>query len=198
MAFRCHSRPGFTLVEAMVALSITLLAGSVMLLSIEGSVQATDSAVEETIAQGMAEQIVDEVMGCIYKATTAGPYQWPLTPSGWEANGNGRERFDDTDDFNGFSTVGAEDIWGRPLGQGDDEGGLRHAHFRVRNGFFSKWRQDIEVYYVSDSDTSVRLSAGQTSNYRAVEVVISRELYDGAIRELARVRRVYAYIPSPT
>lgn len=192
-----RSRRGFTLIEALASLTILVLAGGVMLMAVETMVQSNDDAIERTIAEGIARQIVDEVMGKRYKATTVGPYQYPLGPSGWEANGNGRERFDDTDDFHHFSAKPAEDIWGKPLGAGDDQGGWRHGHFRVAPGYFNKWKQKIKVYYVNDNNLAQRLNGSNTSNHRAVEVTILRQQNDGAFKEIANVRRVYAYVPVP-
>jgi hypothetical protein len=71
---------------------------------------------------------------------------------------------------------------------------LRHANFRSPSGFES-WRQRIEVYYVSESDPSTALANSQTSDYRAVEVVIERRLSSGDYLELARRRRIVANVP---
>ena len=79
----------------------------------------TSESLEQTIASGMARQIVDEVLGARYKEAGTSPYQYPLTANSWELQGTGRERFDDTDDFNGFRAQPAEDLWGLELGQGD-------------------------------------------------------------------------------
>jgi hypothetical protein len=64
-------------------------------------------------------------------------------------------------------------------------------------GFFQNWREEVEVYYVSEADPSRRLSNGQTSNLRAVDVRIYHDAPQGGSRELARIRRVYAYVPPP-
>jgi len=186
---------GFTLIEAMTALAITAMAGAMILLSLETSLQNSEQIVVETIAQGMAKQIIDEAIGCRYMSPGGDPYQWPLTPNSWEQAGNGRERFDDTDDFVGITANSAEDIHGQPLGEGDYNGGLRPTAFMAPSGYFTDWRQEIDVYYVDDDDLSVRLATGQTSNHRAVEVVISRQLASGDYLELARIRRVTAYVP---
>lgn len=190
-------RCGFTLVEALVALTIMTMIGAVVLVSIETSVVNTKSNVDSSIAEGMAQQLVDEVLGKRYHAIGSDPYDYPLTGSNWELEGNGRERFNDTDDFNGFVANGAENIWGNPLGEGDGAGGFRHANLRVESGYFDTWRQEIEVYYVDENDLSLRLDPYETSNYRAVEVTISRQQSDGAYMPLANLRRVYAYVPVP-
>jgi len=196
--FLCKARPrsGFTLVESILAMTLMLIAGAAMLLAVDSAVLSTDLAMEETIAQGMARQIMDEVVGNRYMAAGADPHQYPLTANNWEQNGNGRERFDDIDDFNGFLTDHAEDRWGQPIGEGDGAGRLRHASLRVADGYFDGWRQSVDVYYVDEFDVSVQLPAGDTSNFRAVEVVIERQRANGAWHELARLRRVVAYVPS--
>ncbi len=193
----CKRQRGFSLTESLVALTILAMASAVILLAVETSVSTTYDSVESTIAEGMAQQLIDEVLATRYKAPSADPYQFPLVASGWELAGNGRERFNDTDDFNGFVAHSAEDKWGRPLGQGNGHGGLRHEAFRARPGYFHGWLQKIEVYYVDNDDPSTRLRGSATSNYRAVEVTISRKNPDDSIRTLANLRRVFAYVPPP-
>src|SRR6187397_902006 len=55
-------RRGFSIVEAIVALSITALAGAVLLLAVESTVQSTTDSVQRTIADGMAQQLLDEAL----------------------------------------------------------------------------------------------------------------------------------------
>jgi prepilin-type N-terminal cleavage/methylation domain-containing protein len=192
-----RSRNGFTLVEALAALTILVMASSVILLSLETAVNTAVDGVESTIAEGLADQIIVEVLGRRYKAFGTDAYQYPLGPSSWEQQGNGRERFNDTDDFHSFVAEGAEDVWGLPLGTGDGEGRPRHPNFQVPAEFFKNWRQDIAVHYVNETDLSQNLGRYQTSNFRAVEVTISRRLADGTLRPLATRRRVFAYVPEP-
>jgi type II secretory pathway pseudopilin PulG len=194
---RPSCRPAFTLVEALVSTTIMALAAAVLLLGVQTSLDTTSDALDQTIANGMARQLVDEVMGQSYMIPGGSPYDYPLGPSSWEAAGQGRERFNDSDDYNGYAARPAKDIWGVEMGQGDGVGGLRHANFRLRSGYFADWRQAIQVYYVSDADPSQRLAAGQTSNSRAVDVAITRRLSDGSEFPLANLRRVYSYVPPP-
>ena len=71
----------------------------------------------------------------------------------------------------------------------------RHPEFQAPADFFDDWRQEIDVYYVDESDLTTRLPWSQTSDYRAVEVRIFKDLPEGGSRELARLRRVVAYVP---
>jgi type II secretory pathway pseudopilin PulG len=189
-------RRGYTLVEAMVALSLTAMAGAVVLRSIETSLDAADQALQQTIAAGLAEQLLDEALGAMYCAPGGDSQQFPLGADAWESQGAGRERFNEIGDYHGFAAQPPEDPWGSALGQGDEEGGLRHPNFRSRAGGFAAWKQEVEVYYVDENDPSVRLPASQTSNYRAVEVVIRRQVGNNGYLELARLRRVIANLPT--
>ena len=200
--FRPHS--GFTLIEALVAIGIMALAGSVLLLASQTSLDATDEAAKQAIAQGICEQVLDEIMSKRYMEAGSTYNQNTLSSSAGETT---RVSYNDTDDFNGYSVQPIQGTYGETLGTGDDAGGLRHANFRVVNGYFNKWRLRVDVYYVSSSDLSVRLdnpavaaggSLSTTSGYRAAEVTVEFQDTDGTYKPLAQGRRVYAYIPPPT
>jgi len=178
-----------------VAIGVTAMAGSVLLLGLTGSVQSTQEAMHQTIAQGIAEQLADEVVGCRYMAPGTTPYQIGLGPSGSELATGTRELFNDVDDFHDFTAQPPEDPWGVPLGQDDGAGGERHPAFQLPEGYFDRWREEIKVYYVDESDLVTPLPQGQTSDYRLVEVRVLYERPEGGTRELARVRRVVAYVP---
>ena len=174
------------------------MAASVVLLAMETSLETTADSVDQTIAQGLADQILDEILGLRYAANAASVYQYPLGPSAYELAGNGRERFNDIDDFHGFRQRPAEDRFGIALGQGDGAGGQRHAALRVSDDRFNHWRIAIDVQYVEADDLASPLAAGATSDYRAVQVRIQHIAADGTKRELARSRRIVAYIAPPS
>jgi type II secretory pathway pseudopilin PulG len=189
-------RTAFSLIEAMVALSITAMAGAVLLLATQGVVETTNDAIAQTIAQGMAAQLIDEVLGARY-CHASDPYETTLGPTAAERVGSRRDRFNDSDDFHDYTARPPQDTWGKSLGQGDWNGSLRHPALRSPGDPFNQWRQKVEVYYVDPSDPTVRKASGQWSDYRAVEVTIERVETDGAIRPLAKLRRVYCYVPIP-
>lgn len=186
---------GFTLVEALVALSITAIAGAVLLLSVDNVLSTTNDAVDRTIAQGMANQLIDEVVGLRY-CESDNPHEFSLGPTGSENRGVKRDRYDDTDDFDGYEASPPRDRWGNSLGQMDNSGDGRPSALRSSTTEFQQWRQKIAVYYVSASNPDVRLPDWLPSDYRAVEVIIEREAPNGAVRPLAQVRRVFCYVPA--
>lgn len=187
---------GFSLIEALVALSITAMAGSVLLLATEGVLKTTNDAVDQTIAQGIATQLIDEVLGARYCATN-NPYETSLSASSWERSGSGRSRFNDTDDYNAFVAAPPVDIYGNALGQGDSDGNLRHPALRSSPTEFQRWRQRIEVYYVNPTNPAMRHPNNNPTDYRAVEVTIEREEANGSLRPLVTMRRVFCYVPIP-
>jgi hypothetical protein len=124
------------------------------------------------------------------------PYATTLQSDAGESVGPGRSLFDDIDDYNGYRGQPPSDRWGVALGTDNGQGATRNAGFQARSGYFSRWRQQVDVYYVSNSDSSQALSAGSTSNFRAVRVTI---LVDDAARgplQRAQLTRVFAYVPS--
>ena len=185
----------FTLIEALVSISIAAIAASVLLLGITSSVQTSNEALQQTIAHGMAQQLMDEVVGRRYHDEDAGPYQTTFTASFYERGGSGRERYDDVDDYDGIRSLPPTDPWGIELGKDDGEGGERHPGFQAPAGFFDNWRQEIDVYYVDPSDLTAALPAGQVSDYRAVRVRIVYVDPERGDRVLAELSRVVAYVP---
>lgn len=194
--YRPARRRGFTLIEALVSITITAIAGSVLLLGFTSAVGTTHQSMQQTIAQGIANQLADEVVGCRYMATGTTPYQVSLGASSWENATGTRERYNDIDDFHGFMAQPPVDPWGVPLGTDDQSGAERHSAFRIAEGYLDDWHEEISIYYVDPTDLTTPLPSGQVSDYRVVEVAVLYDRPEGGTRELARVRRVVAYVPS--
>lgn len=193
---RIRRRAGFSLVEALVAITVLAFAGSVLLLAVESSLQTTTDAIDRSIADGIAQQLLDEI--ALQRFMEPGSESTDsLGRTGWEDSGNGRTRYNDTDDYHNHEAQPVAGWWGEPLGTGDDAGGTRHAAFQIPAGHFSHWRQRVEVYFVDPVDPSIRLANG-TSELRAIEVHIERVEADGGIRPLASRKKVIAYVRPPT
>lgn len=181
--FRLGTRAAFTLVEALLAITFTAMAGSALLLGIGGSLQSTSDAMHETVAQGMAQQLMDEVLGGRYASD--------------QPNGAGpREVFNDAEDYNTLRITPPEDPSGIELGKEDKDGEKRHVNFWAPTdpdsgniAFFRGWRQEVEVEVVDN----VNLPAG--FQVRAIVVRIIREVPGVGPRELASLRRVVTYVP---
>ena len=155
----------FTLIEVLVAISIASIAGSVLLLGITSSTQTTTESLQQTIALGMAQQLMDKAVG------------EPNLPLGITQD------------------TPPVDPWGIELGKDDGEGDQRHSAFQAPDRFFENWRQVVDVYYVDDSDLVTRLPTGQDGDPFAVEVSIYYDHPGRGSRLLATLRQVIAYVP---
>lgn len=193
-------KTAFTLIEAVVAMTITAIAASALLLGVNSSLMNTVEAEEQAIAMGIAQQLLDEVLGSRYCVLPSSPGQDTahdivLKPSETKAAPGTRELLTDTDDYNGFRHQPPVDTWGVELGKEDRDGKQRHPAFMTSPGYLGRWREEIRVYYVDPSDFTKPLPSGQVSDYRAVEAIVSCTTAQGGIRELARLRHVVAYVP---
>lgn len=165
-----------------------------MLLGIASTIQSTRAAQELMIGNGLAQMLMDEIAGKKYTEDLSQPYQYPFSANNNELVGPGWSRFNDIDDFINIRSSPPKDSWNVPLGNDDGRGGSRHPNFRVGD-FLSKWRQEIDVYYVNANNLTQRLTGSQTSPYRAVEVRIYVDDANGGRRLVSNLRRVFAYVP---
>jgi type II secretory pathway pseudopilin PulG len=188
-----QQRAGFTLIEATVAITLTAMAASVLLMGTSTSLGTSQDVQDQTIALGMAQQLMDEVVGNRYMESGGNPCSTTLGPDAGETNGT-RALFDDIDDYNGWRSQPPKDCCGTALGSDNGQGGVRDPNFQAPAGRFDRWRQEIDVSYVSETDLTTALSGGQTSDYRVVEVRILRDFPQGGSRQLAKLRRVVAYV----
>ena len=189
--------PAFTIIEALIALSITSLAGAVLLLSVQSSLETTLEAVHRTIADGVAQQTMDEILTKRYTEQAEDPLGGVLGPLTSEVLGNlGTAQFDDADDFAGYVAQPLRDLHGEILGTGDDNGNLRLQNLRVPSNFFQDWRVRVEVYYVEPGN-HLNHSAAAT-NFRAIEVHVELVKDGGTIFPLANRKRVVCYLPPPS
>ena len=166
------------------------------LLATQTAMDSSDYAFEQNLARGIANQMIDEVLGRRYGAAGESPYQYPLSAEDDEISSpQKRILFDDTDDFNNYSSRPLRDPWAIELGQGDGAGGSRHSNFRLRDDYFDDWAVEVRVVYANPSELSENLTGSNTSGYRALEVTVGKYDGDGSSRRLATIRRVYGYVP---
>jgi type II secretory pathway pseudopilin PulG len=189
-------RGAFSLIEALIALSITSMAGAVLLLSVQSSLETTIEAVQRTIADGVAQQTMDEITTKRFVGPAENPLTSVLGPLTSEILNDATALFDDADDYAGYVAQPVKGTYGEILGTGDDNGDLRLQNFRVRSDYFDNWRIRVDVYFVDPNDHTVR-SASPT-NFRAVDVHVELMRDNGAAIPLSSRRRVFAYLPPPS
>ena len=118
-------RAGFTLVEAVVSTAIVTMAGSALLLGVASAIDATDMVLEQALAEGMAQQLMDEIAGRRYAEPGVGAHQTSLGPGVGRVDRPSRADFDDLDDYHRLNVSPPRDLWGIPLGRDDGAGSRR-------------------------------------------------------------------------
>jgi hypothetical protein len=142
--------------------------------------------------------MMDEIAGARYHDVGGTPTDTPMGASAAEKAGPGRRLFDSIDDYNNYNNEGSlapTDFWGVPLGTDDGAGGQRHPLMRLPASQLAPWRRKVSVSYVNIDYPSVDLSTSNSSNYRAAEVTIRYTDPETGIREVTKIRRVFANIP---
>ncbi len=188
-------RTGFTLVEVSVAMTLMAVAGSTLLVGLATTTDTVEESVDVAAARGLAQQLMDEVLGMRYMEAGAGPYDTPLCPGSAEVAAGARRQFDDIDDYNGIRTSPPTDRWGIASGTDDGMQSTRPTALRAPTAFFSGWQQQVDVQYVNESNLSQTLSGSSTSNYRVIHVRITTTLAGGGTKKLAHLSRIVAYVP---
>ncbi|MCC9604545.1 prepilin-type N-terminal cleavage/methylation domain-containing protein [Blastopirellula sp. JC732] len=191
-------RRGFSLIEALICLTVITITSAALLLSVESTLEATMDAQEMTIASGLADQMLDEALGQDWvDPTMSDPYPTSLSASTAEASAAGRSEYDDTDDYNDYTSTPPTSIDGITLGQSDGAGRYLPASFQMSGSFLQRWRCKCEVYYVDKNDLSLELDDSNSGPYRAIEATVFH--LDGTTwREVLTRRRVFTYVPPTT
>ena len=170
---RRQSDNAFTMIEVVLAITVMALAGSILLLGTSASLQTTQNAMHGAIARGMAQQLMDEIVGCRYYEPGVDPHSTILGPDGSEATGGTRQYFDDSDDFNGLRTTPPKDFYGVALGKDNGQGGTRNPLFQISPGDYRQLAtrsgcllcKRIESEHQVAHRANQRLSRGRGSHY---------------------------------
>ena len=193
---RHQYRCAFSLVEVLVSLAIIGMAGAALLLATESANQNGNDALSATIARGIAEQVLDDVMGQRYMAVGESSTVLPLGIETGEASTPVKTAlFDDTDDFHGLDQSPPLDRWGISLGQGNGAGGLRPDDFRLSPSYLANWRLTVAIRYVDEANPAADLAGNATGGMRSATVTVTRTV-NGVTDTLAQVRRVFSYVPT--
>lgn len=188
-------RAAFTLVEALLGVTVTSVAGTAVLLGLSSSLDSADASLSQLTATGLAQLYLDELSGLMYAEPGNGP-QGGMGPGSPEQAGLGRTLYDDMDDYHGLSNQPPRDTWNVNYGEDNGAGGQRHPNFRLPTGALANYRVACEIYYVSSSNLTTRLTGSSRSNYRAIHVRVFVSESGRGERQLVDLRRVVGYVPS--
>jgi Tfp pilus assembly protein PilV len=182
------NRSGFSLVEALVAVAITAIAGAALFASIGAAVRSSTAAAQVALAEGLAEQLMDEI------AARRFPPETNSVPSG-----STRATFDDVDDYDLWSATPPEDRTGRLLGTEGFMSGqtevARMAQMRPDMDLMGSVTRSVTVERLElDGGTGWNVVTDHT-NHRRVTVRIEFTNGNGTKVPLAEITRVFSYVP---
>lgn len=188
----CIGRPGFSLVEALVAISITTIAGSALLTSLGAAVRSSTDAAHVAVARGLAEQLMDEVAASRFP---------DLTDS--RPGGLTRADFDDIDDYNGWSANPPLSQLGEPIGSeglriqtgGIESYSTRPTPMQPEPQFLQYFSREVQVERILPDAGSNWTVTTQHTNYRRVHVRVKYIDRNSNSITLVEIPRIFSYVP---
>ncbi len=187
---RCSNRRcGITLIESLLAMSITTIAGSALLTSIGSAVASSTDAVYRTVGDGLAEQLMDEIASVRFPDSAT---------SAIASTGKTRERFDDIDDYAGWSSSPPVARAGQAVGTEGFESKsghvLRNSSMRPNPNFLNTFTREVAVERVRPDGNGGWLVTSQPTDFRRVTVSVIHTDTQGSIRPLAEFSRIFTYV----
>ena len=155
-------RRGITIVECLTATVITALMISAALEALRVTTLQKQEADDQRVALLLAQQLMTEIQAAYYEDPQTSPV---FGPESGEA-GSGREAFDDTDDYHGYSDA-------PPM----DRTGTAYTGL-------SDWSRSVSVRWASS--TNYDSDVGAETGYKRIEVNVSRS--GRLIRTLTAIR----------
>jgi MSHA pilin protein MshD len=147
---------GFTLIELVLVITILGIAVSALMTYFVQGVGTSSQSQQRTVASTLAQALMEEIISKCWDetSTTVSPCQGAVTPSTVGADGGeGRQLYDDVDDFNGMNNLPPQ----------DSQGGSMTA--------YSGYSQQATVCYVDSSALNTCKGSG-VSNYKKIVVDI--------------------------
>lgn len=184
------------MVESLLAVSITTIAGAALMTSIGAAVQASSHAAHQAVARGLAAQMMDEIAAVAFP-----PLAVTLTTSiSLLGDLTTRDQFADIDDYDGWSTSPPVDRSGRPLGyEATAVGGIpiaRPANMRPDDRFLGQFRREVVVERVVADPVSGWQVTTRETGYRRVTVRVTFSNGSASPAVLSEITRIFSYVPS--
>ncbi len=181
-------RPGISMVEALVAVTVTTIAGAALLTSIGAAVRSSTDAAHLAVARGLAEQMMDKIAAVRFPDDDI---QQPSPTT--------RENFDDIDDYNGWSSSPVQDRNGRALGTEGDAAAsgaeFRPTSLRPDTRFLNRLTRRVEVERIRPDPDSGWSIVSEHTNFRRVTVRVDDTNSQSNTKVLADISRVFSLVP---
>ncbi len=179
-------RAGLSMVESLVAVTVTAVAGAAALGSLIGTLRTTDELARQSVAYGLAEQMMNEIAARRF-------------PDGIDAptTGPGRTDFDDYDDYDDWSSRPPTTRDGIVVGHdGSSALGvtIRPPEMLPEMGLLERLTRRVEVQrVVPTADGGWSPIAGE-SDYRLITVSVDYTDALGQTSTIAQLQRVFTNV----
>jgi len=184
-------RTGITLVESLVAVTITTIAGTALFSAIGASLGASYSTLNRSIGAGLADQMLDELTAV----------RFPTAGDTRSASTSTRSNFNDLDDYHNWSSTPPVYKNGVVLGNSaftiyDYYPVSRPAYFKPDNEFLSRLTREVSVERIRHDESSGWIVTTDQTDYRRITVKIKlTTTADLPNHEIAESTRIFSYVP---
>lgn len=184
-------RTGFTLIESLVSVTITAIAGTALFSAIGASLGASYSALNKTIGVGLADQMLDEMASV----------RFPTASDTRPAYNGRREDFDELDDYHNWSASPPVNKNGMKLGK---ETVTVFEYYPISRPsllvpdteFLSRLTREVTVERISPDSSSGWTVTNDNTEYRRVTVKIKLAMNaDLPSQLITESTRIFSYVP---
>tara|TARA_R110002111_G_scaffold255157_1_gene321265 strand:+ start:55134 stop:55733 length:600 start_codon:yes stop_codon:yes gene_type:complete len=184
-------RTGITLIESLVSVTITAIAGTALFSAIGASLGASYSTLNKTIGTGLAEQMLDELAAV----------RFPTASDTRPAYNSTREYYDDLDDYKNWSASPPVNKNGVALGK---ETVTVLGYYPISRPslivpdteFLNRLTREVTVERITPNNSAGWIVTTDNTDYRRVTVKIKLAMNsDSPSHEITEATRIFSYVP---
>jgi len=184
-------RTGITLIESLIAVTITAIAGTALFSAIGASLGSSYSTLNHSIGTGLADQMLDEIASV----------RFPTSSDTRSAYSTSRKYFDDLDDYHNWSYSPPLYKNGMPLGKSlmtilEYYPIGRPTYFQPEIDFLNRLTREVSVERIRLDASNNWVVTSDNTDYRKVTVKIKlTTTADLPSHEIAETTRIFSYVP---
>lgn len=186
-------RTGLTLVESLVSVTITTIAGVALFSAIGASLGASYSVLNQNIGTGLADQMLEELAAVRFPTSDDTRPSYAAT----------RKDFDDLDDYDNWSASPPVNKSGYPLGKEPLTILERYLITRPSllepdNSFLSRLTREVNVERIKPDNSSGWLVTTDDTDFRRITVTIKLAMTTDAnsrSHTISEATRIFSYVP---
>ncbi|QDU00309.1 type IV pilus modification PilV family protein [Gimesia aquarii] len=184
-------RTGFTLIESLVAVTITAIAGAALFSAIGSSLGSTYSALNKTIGTGLTDQLLNELAAV----------RFPTSSDTRPARTSSRKDFDDLDDYHNWSASPPVNKDGFALGNEPITILERYPIARPSilipdTEFLSRLTREVTVERIRPDNVAGWIVTTDETDFRRVTVRTKLAVSSSApSHTISEATRIFSYVP---